>query len=108
MERHPSDIEKDIEFLESLINLLKEELQNLNGSYKKCPSCHQYIPRKELLTRYETRQKAECIHHDAGYGDDDIIADVTRRYYYEICPKCKSQVFSSSIVLSETNKRRRN
>lgn len=105
-----SEIDKrkyEIARIEYEIEQLSSELSKILETHVRCPSCKEFISKKDLLIDHKTKTSRECVLQDAGYGDDDILADVTRYYTMRVCPNCRYVIEENSFVLSETNRHTR-
>lgn len=89
---------------EEIIPQLKDELTK-ETTY--CPHCHDYY----LSSQWEKSLKMETFEEttfiDAGYGDDDMIGDVTYLMEYSECPMCKKSIRTKKEYLYTQNERRR-
>lgn len=93
--------------LEIEIKSLQEEMDVILQTHVLCQSCDIYHEKKSLPIETYDETKTECIQHDSGYGDDDVLADVTRHYCVQRCPVCYRKIGETSVVKSITNKRTR-
>lgn len=57
--------------------------------------------------RQEKTQKGITVQSDAGYGDGDVIADITYAVWSVECPKCKELIPHDKKQIAETNRRYR-
>ena len=85
------------------------ELKELQDKAWYCRNCEKYYPRDSVTQEQKKKTSVETILSDCGYGDDDVIADVTRLFTYNICPVCGKSNLSDyeGIYLGCTNKRTR-
>lgn len=70
------------------IELMIERLDDLKGRAWFCPNCEKFYPKESLEHHASPRTTTETVYTDAGYGDDDEIAEVTRMIQYNDCPVC--------------------
>lgn len=81
--------------------------EKISKKYLKCTYCNKYY----LLTSYSIISNIELrkgilVYTDAGYGDDDKIADVTYNVSYYLCPVCGRKMEKDRYQISETNRRK--
>lgn len=88
---------------------IKEKLnKRIVKSYFKCSKCGRYSLKKRFKITYGTELvKGVTVYTDAGYGDDDELADVTYSVKYRVCPLCKELTEESRYYESESNRHRR-
>lgn len=103
--RNPNDVMKDIVDLTNELEACKEELAEVSKGYLQCRSCNRFFKEGDLTisNHYETR--VETVFVDAGYGDDDRIADVTRLHEVIVCPHCGKEISHKSTYLYSQNER---
>lgn len=85
------------------------ELEELQDKAWYCHNCEKYYPKESTTQEQKKKTQVETIIRDCGYGDDDVLADVTRLFTYDICPVCgKSyQRDYEGVYLGYTNRRTR-
>ena len=103
-------LEKQEEFLNKvysiwLPDIMKKFSKKISKKYAKCGHCGKY----SFIHEFKTISKKEefkdvIVHTDAGYGDNDQMADVTYLITYSICPKCNANTEKSRMYLSENNR----
>ena len=81
--------------------------QRMKKSYVKCSKCGKYLMKIRLTVVNENILECKCIYSDAGYGYDDVFADVTYNVESYICPYCGEKIEKNRYELSESNKRNR-
>lgn len=91
-------------------NLLFKELIEEHGKkYDQCPKCKEYFSVNEKIEHVGRQEsEVECVYQDAGYGDDDEFATVTRHNIYSICPLCGKEMrreFSTIISTKDRHDR---
>lgn len=105
--RHPEILEAEIAKLEDRILKIKKELQDSKKTYTKCPSCKKWTLDEHLIPGSYRKTETETVYRDAGYGDDDELAEVTRAYLVMKCPHCGYEIRKHSYIVSEANRRTR-
>ena len=100
-------IDKRLKLLDEFKKRLEAEMMSILNSSFYCPGCKSYHNDSLVRTicRRETRQ--ETTFTDAGYGDDDMIGDVTYNVKYSVCPSCGYEKEKEKIYMSTANERRR-
>ena len=89
--RNSNSLEKiDSELLKITKEWIPEYREKLLKNYSYCKDCRKYYPTKDVEYKEGLHTSEECIFTDAGYGDYDEYAKVTRRYTYRVCPFCKN------------------
>lgn len=98
-----------IQEAKKLVDTKQDELKQLEDKAWFCRNCSKYYPKDIIITSIETATQCETVYTDAGYGDDDEIADVTRQYTCIQCPVCgKTQRASTKgQYMYERNRRKR-
>lgn len=106
-------LEKKLELLCKIQNLwlpdIKKKLNDkLDKNYIKCSKCKKY----SLIKSFKYKNKKEIRHgvtvyRDAGYGDDDEIADVTYSVDYVVCPICGGLTETNRYKIGESNRHKR-
>ena len=105
MARDPNAIQLEILRHEADLKILKNELKEATKGMVECKSCHTfYNPDNLAVGSYDTTA-TETVFVDAGYGDDDELAEVTRRHIVKRCPKCGYEMEHKDYYLGETNRR---
>ena len=86
----------------------KKLKERINKSYLFCDKCHKYSlkTRMKIKSRLET-VKNKLIFSDAGYGDNDIYADVTYNIYDYVCPYCGASIEKIKFEVDTTNEHNR-
>ena len=103
-------IEKKEEFLKKVQSIWLPEIQEkfqkeVSKKYTKCYKCGKYSLTSDFEEVHEqVEHKGVIVYVDAGYGDNDEIADVTYLMQYSICPKCKNKKILSKTFISERNR----
>lgn len=105
MPRSPEIIEKEISQHKLDIKRLQEELKSATVGLIKCTGCDSYFKPEDLTEGSYKETTTECVYTDAGYGDDDEYAEVTRIYIVKRCPKCGKELDRKSFYLGESNRR---
>lgn len=73
-----------------------------------CPKCGAYYETDKCGDDWKSRyQRGVVIHADAGYGDDDELADVTYSEHWKICPKGHPMKMVDRLTTKVENKRYR-
>ena len=83
--------------------------KDLQENYIYCEKCSGYYPKANLQTVSDTEVIiGECVYTDAGYGDDDMFADVAYLVTSYVCPNCGNKVKEKGrSILSTSNRRDR-
>ena len=86
-----------------------QECRELTALALFCGKCQKFYPKESFTISETTRTSVETVYRDAGYGDDDEIADVTRSYTYHHCPVCGEpiQVGEGKYLYSKNTRLRR-
>ena len=106
-------LEEQEEILNSIgsewLPAIKDKLnRRIEKSYYKCSKCGRYSLKKRFKTSNGERLvKGVTVYSDAGYGDDDEIADITYSVKYLVCPFCNGLTEQSKYPLVESNRRSR-
>ena len=101
-------IQEKINSLEYELLILKEKLQKeKDDTVDWCPKCRNWYDKKNLSYGKFIETKTEVVFSDAGYGDDDILADVTSEYHVIRCPKCGYELSKKKFILNTSNERGR-
>ena len=103
----PKPLDIKIRQCDMWINQLREEKRRLVESANYCKECNSYYPKEDAGTETSTKVCTECVYQDAGYGDDDEYAEVTRLVTYDICPLCGGKSYRNSIVLKQGPSKKR-
>ena len=84
------------------------ELTKLRELSWYCSNCAKHYPKESVTSSIEEVTKVEIVYTDAGYGDDDEIAEVTRAVTYLHCPVCgKKYAKGTGTYLREKNRHTR-
>lgn len=103
-------LEKQEEFLKKVQSNWLPEIQEkfykeVSKKYTKCWECGKYSLTSDFENIHEqVEHKGVIVYVDAGYGDNDEIADVTYLMRYAICPKCKHKKLLKKTFISEKNR----
>lgn len=94
--------------VEDALNELREEIEaKIDKKYYYCEECKKYYYKKDWGTEDTEQTRCEIVYIDAGYGDDDEVADITYHIKYRICPVHKDhKIVVSKVPLSSTNRRK--
>lgn len=91
--------------------VVADKIKDLNELKDKawfCQHCGKFYPKETVTNSFEEVTNWETVHTDAGYGDDDEIAEVTRNVTYLHCPVCgKKYAKGIGMYLREKNRRTR-
>lgn len=68
-----------------------DELNSLKELVWYCPQCKKNYPKESVTRSFGEVTRYETVYIDAGYGDDDELAEVTRLVTYLQCPVCGEQ-----------------
>lgn len=99
-----SQYKYQLKILEDKFKNLKEEVKNIA---KYCSQCNYWYNLQDLTAgSYETKE-TKVILQDCGYGDDDVLADVTIKHIVKRCPKCGGIIEQYSYELKQENIRNR-
>lgn len=99
------DINEKVAMLGTIRTDYINELENdLIKDYTLCYGCFKYYPKSDKITRVEEETAVETIITDCGYGDNDVLADVTRQTLYEVCPLCGYKESKISHILEMKNR----
>lgn len=91
-------------FAEYLKDKVKKDEQNLIDHSIMCTHCGaKFVPINPIEKEATNR---EVVYSDAGYGDEDEVADVTRLVKTATCPSCHKETFLESHYLRESNRRK--
>lgn len=101
------ELQKKIAQTESELIALNLELNRETKDSLRCSHCHEWLSRDSILTGTYEETKTETVFSDAGYGDDDKIAEVTRLIAISRCPKCGAVIDKKSVFLNQKNERLR-
>lgn len=96
---------KDIVDLTNELEACKEELAEASKGYLQCLNCKKFFKEDSLVVSNYQETNVEVVFTDAGYGDDDRIADVTRLHEVIRCPDCGKEIRHKSIYLYSRNER---
>lgn len=102
-----NQIQSDIDRKKSELNELKYRIKETAGDLIQCKSCKLWLAPESLSIENYTATKTETVFVDAGYGDDDVLADVTRLHTVKRCPRCGRVVDQSSIIVRTENECKR-
>lgn len=103
-------LEKKEEFLNKVKSKWLPEIQekfnkNVAKKYTKCWECGKYSLTSDFKKIHEqVEHEGVLVYVDAGYGENDEVADVTYLMHYSICPKCKHKKLLSKKFVSEKNR----
>ena len=106
-------IEKQMEFLNKLQHNWTPDVagkfrEKICKKYAYCFECKKYSLIKDFEKIHKTEEhKGVTVYVDAGYGDDDEVADVTYLVTYSVCPKCGAEKEIKKMYLSEKNRHTR-
>lgn len=93
---------------ESVVAEKKAELKQLNKLSWYCLNCKKHYPKDKVIRSYEKVTAIETVYTDAGYGDDDEIAEVTRLATVLQCPVCGRRfIQNGGTKLGERNRHTR-
>ena len=107
-----NDIHKEAEnkykvidkFAEYLKEKVKQDEAQMLTELVICTHCGaRFVPIDPVEKKSTNR---EIVYTDAGWGDDDEIADVTRLIKTAICPVCKKDIIIEQKYISEANRRK--
>ena len=105
----PEKVGIEFDRVEDVLKELKEEIYaKIDRKYHYCPKCQRYYLKSHWRneTGEETRY-GEIVYIDAGYGDDDEVADITYHVKYKVCPMYRDhKIVISRSVISSTNRRK--
>lgn len=74
-----------------------------------CPECQAYYRKDECGEKWkQTFKRGALISADCGYGDDDVLGDVTYNERWRTCPKGHEAKLLDRFTLKVENKHRRN
>ena len=105
LEKQQNELQKMKECVSEVSHAL---FANTQKHYVFCEKCKKYIRKSRMKTISETKTvRGVCVYTDAGYGDDDMFADVTYNFTYWVCPKCGERKVKFKNKIRETNLRRR-
>ena len=105
MARDPNEIQLDILRHKADLKILENELEKATEGMVKCHKCNAYYDPKNLSVGTYDETKTETVYTDCGYGDDDELAEVTRRHVVKRCPKCGYEIEHKDYYLGEKNRR---
>lgn len=90
------------------IELLTHASEELEAQAWFCSNCEKFYPKDSVSTLFGDRTTTETVFTDAGYGDDDEIAAVTRKIEYKACPVCgfQKQVGEGTVIAIRDRRRR--
>ena len=103
-------IEKQMEFFNKLQynwapDVAGKFREKIFKKYTQCFNCKKFSLIKDFQQTYKQEEyKGVTVYTDAGYGDDDEIADVTYLVTYSICPNCGAEKEIKKMFLSEKNR----
>ena len=104
-------IEKQMDFLDKLQynwvpDVAGKRREKIYKKYQKCSTCKKFSLIKDFKKIHKQKEdKGVTVYVDAGYGDDDEIADVTYLVTYSVCPNCGAESEIKRMFLSEKNRR---
>ena len=105
----PEKVGIEFDRVEDVLKELEEEIYTkINRKYYYCEECKKYYYKKDWGTE-DTKEirYGDIVYIDAGYGDDDEVADVTYHVKYRICPIHKDhKIVVSRVPISSTNRRK--
>ena len=84
-----------------------KQLEELTADMVKCSNCGAYFGESEAAIGTYVETTTEITFTDAGYGDDDLIAEVTRSHRSARCPRCGKEFSHTSAIVSIANERHR-
>lgn len=96
---------RDIIDLTDELEACKQELIESSKGYVQCANCDRFFKESDLTVSSHYETSVEMVFVDAGYGDDDRIADVTRLHEVIICPHCGKEISHKSTYLYSRNER---
>lgn len=100
--------EKKMHEAEGEVMRQKKALVDLMNKAWFCPDCRKYYALDDCGRTMREETNTEITYTDAGYGDNDEIAEVTRSFTYIICPVCGHQEqLGPGLFLREKNNRPR-
>lgn len=102
-----ANLQDKMEQAKKEVSYYEDRLKELTKNMVKCDDCGLYFPEEAAAVGHYTQTETEVTFSDCGYGDDDLIAEVTRLYTSTRCPKCGHEITRSSIVLKTVNERKR-
>lgn len=100
----------DKQIAEAQVTLAKaqEAKKALTDKAWYCPACKKYYDKADCSKHNRQQTSVETVYIDAGYGDDDELAEVTRMVTFIECPVCGHQEQDGKgIYLSEKNRHTR-
>lgn len=106
-------IEKQVDFMHKLQynwapDVAGKFREKIFKKYTRCFECKKFSPIKDFKKTYKQEEnKGVIVYTDAGYGDNDEIADVTYLVTYSVCPKCGAEKEIKKMFLSEKNRHSR-
>ena len=105
----PEKVGIEFDRVEDVLKELEEEIYaKINRKYYYCEECKKYYHKKDWGTE-DTKEirYGDIVYIDAGYGDDDEVADITYHVKYRICPIHKDhKIVVSRVPISSTNRRK--
>lgn len=102
------DYSKKLEILEQIKKSINDIEKEIRSNIQFCNKCKKYSEKEKWKVNHIKITQVETVCSDCGYGDDDIIGDVTSLISYDVCPYCGNEIYKDKIVLSINNERRRN
>lgn len=100
--------EKSIEDARKVVANKTKDLKELKDKAWFCQNCGKFYHKETVTDSIEEVTDWETVYTDAGYGDDDEIAEVTRAVTYLHCPVCgKKYAKGNGTYLREKNRRTR-
>lgn len=85
-----------------------EKVKELLEQARWCPDCQVYHPKDQFtITSKERFERNALISSDAGYGDDDVLGDVTYLEVWWVCPKGHLTEVKDRFIKNTTNRHRR-
>ena len=91
------------DFVYSIVVRLDEKIEKVKSQSVLCEKCKRYYKKhKPVISKFT---KTETWYTDAGYGDDDTVADVTYIGEWEYCPYCKHATLLHKTFVSKEKER---
>jgi len=89
-------------------DITKKIRDRIKKSSFKCSKCGRYSLKKNFRVEFKTETCCGVtVLSDCGYGEDDLIADVTYLITYNVCPICGGFTKTRAEDIGEKNHRRR-
>lgn len=87
-----------------IYNLFELKIKDLEKNSVRCTNCKENF---KIPKKLESKEfvRTETVYTDAGYGDDDKVADVTYIGEFATCPKCKEKVLIKKFWVRNDNER---